>query len=266
VALSGDGAPQATMGIGVGDVDGNGLVDLFTTNFSSDTNTLLLQGDGGVFADRTRSMGLAAASWAYVGWACAFDDFDTDGDEDLLVFNGHVYPQAAHGELDGPYEQPPLLFERLETGFRRIERGAAGACLGTAYRARSAAFGDLDGDGDTDIVLGELNGPLRIFENVSPGSEARGWLLVALEDARPGAANHRGLGSRVEVTAGGLNGRQVRWIHGGGSFQAASPPVARFGFASKIARVAVSVRWTDGFEQRLEEVEPDRRVVVRRER
>jgi hypothetical protein len=58
----------------------------------------------------------------------------------------------------------------------------------------------------------------------------------------------------------------VRWIHGGGSFQAASPPVARFGFASKIARVAVSVRWTDGFEQRLEEVEPDRRVVVRRER
>ena len=96
------------MGIGLADVDGNGFADLFTTNFSSDTNTLHLGLDGEFFDDRTSQFGLAMASRPFLGWGVGFYDFDNDGDEDLFTTNGHVYPDARTVTMDSEYAQPPL--------------------------------------------------------------------------------------------------------------------------------------------------------------
>jgi hypothetical protein len=258
VAANSDGSMQATMGIAVGDVDDNGLPDLFTTNFSSDTNTLHLNIDGTFFEDRTQMYGLAMISRPYLGWACSLIDLDHDGDEDLIMFNGHVYAEATFESMDSEYEQEPLLFERRGRRFVRLEGEQAGEWLGGAYRARCAAFGDLDRDGDVDVVFGELNGPVRLLRNDRDGGH---WLVVSLQDDRSGTANHRGLGSHVALDAG--DRRLTRWIFSGGGFQSSSAPEAHFGLRSG-EPVRLTVTWPDGIEQTIDGVEPNQHLIVRR--
>jgi hypothetical protein len=255
-----DGGNQATMGIGVGDVDDNGLPDLFTTNFANDTNTLHLNADGFFFDHRTRQYGLGLVSRPYLGWACAFLDLDHDGDEDLLTFNGHVYPEATVETMDSPYEQPPLLFARTGRRFERVDPDDDASWLAAAHRDRTAAFGDLDGDGDVDVVVGELNGPVRVLRNEA-ADERDDWLVVELHDPSAGASNHRGLGSRVEIGQDGT--RQRRWIFTGGGFQSSSAPAAHFGLAGTGA-VTVEVTWPDGEPTTHGPFEPGRRVRLSR--
>jgi hypothetical protein len=248
------------MGIAVGDVDGDLVPDVFTTNFADDTNALHAGAAGRPGApawdDRTRQYALGAVSRPFLGWATAFLDLDHDGDEDLLVFNGHVYPHATVATMDSGYRQTPLLFERVGPRFERVSAERAGPWLAEEHCDRSAAFGDLDGDGDVDAVVSGVNQPLRVLRNDRDGGD---WLIVALRDARPRSRNHRGLGARVVLEA--PSGRQVRWVHGGGSYQAASEPVAHFGLADG-RQVALEVLWPDGTRQRAEGVVPSRRLVL----
>jgi hypothetical protein len=260
VATNIEGTEQATMGVAVGDVDGNGWPDLFTTNFSSDTNTLHLNLDGKFFEDRTQQFGLGAVSRPFLGWACGLFDLDHDADEDLLIVNGHVYPQATKGTMDSEYEQTPLLFERRGKRFERVGPERAGAWLGEAHRDRTAAFGDLDGDGDIDVIVGELNGPLRVLRNDVIGGEGGGggegaathapWVAIALDDPKtPG--NRRGVGALVECRSGDLT--QRRWIYGGGPFMSNIVPQAHFGLPAAAgaegATVDVTVTWPDGVKE-----------------
>jgi hypothetical protein len=260
LALNGDGEAQATMGIGIGDVNADGRPDVFTTNFADDTNTLRgsLAGAAAAWEDRTRQYNLGAVSRPFLGWATGFFDFDHDGDEDLLVFNGHVYPAATVETMDSAYRQTPLLFERTGPRFERVLPDRAGPWLGEAHVDRSAAFGDLDGDGDVDVVVGERGGPVRVLEN----DGARGhWLSVALLDRR---GNRHGIGSRVVLRQGGTT--QTRWIFGGGTFQSASAPVAHFGLGENGGPVALEVTWSDGTLERVDGVAVGRTVVVERKR
>ncbi len=261
-AFDGDGSAQASMGIAVGDVDGNGLPDLFTTNFSSAMNTLHMNLGKSLFRDRTQQYGLGRVSWRFVGWACGFHDFDLDGDEDLLIVNGHVYPQAGTAKLDSTYEQTPLLFERDGPRFRTLDPQTAGPWLAEAHRDRTAVFGDLDADGDVDAIVGELAGPLRFLRGDSQAAKGSAWLIVELRDTRPESKNHRGLGSRIDLESG--DSRQTRWIHGGGPFQSASSQVAHFGVRAALAPVSLRVTWPDGEEQLLESVSLNQRLVINR--
>ncbi len=262
LALNGDGEAQATMGIAIGDVNADGRPDVFTTNFADDTNTLRvsLPGAAASWDDRTRQYNLGAVSRPFLGWATGFFDFDHDGDEDLVVFNGHVYPAATVETMDSTYRQTPLLFERAGPRFERVLPDRAGPWLAEAHVDRSAAFGDLDGDGDVDMVVGERGGPVRVLEN----DGARGhWVAVALSDRRAG--NRHGLGAKVVLRQGTTTRTtQTRWVFGGGSFQSASAPVAHFGLGAASQPVTLEVTWSDGTVQRIDKVLVDRVNAVER--
>jgi hypothetical protein len=261
VASNLDGNHQATMGMAVADVDGDGRPDLFTTNFANDTNTLHVGAAGGFFDDRTRQYGLGLTSRPFLGWACAFHDLDHDGDEDLLAFNGHVYPEASVETMDSPYAQTPLLYARRGDRFERVTAETSGAWLDAPHRDRAAAFGDLDGDGDVDAVVSELNGPLRLLRNEAAGAAAD-WLVVTLDDAT--GANRRGLGARVDLVDDA--GRRTRWLHGGGGFQSASAVAAHFGVPAGRGPWRLEITWPDGTTQVVADVTPGRRRVVSRGR
>lgn len=235
LALNGDGAAQATMGIAIADINGDQRPDIFTTNFADDTNLLQVSRESS-WEDRTRQYKLGAISRPFLGWAAHFADLDLDGDEDLLIFNGHVYPQATTATMNSEYRQPALCFERRGAAFERVEAD----WLAPAHVDRSAVFGDLDRDGDIDAIVAEQHGPLRLYENLAPPGN---WLQIELLDERSQSKNRRGLGARIEVVQGQLT--QTRWIHSGGSYQAANPASAHLGFPGA-EPVRVRVFWPDG--------------------
>lgn len=256
VATNQDGAGQATMGIAVGDINGDGVPDLFSSNFSSDMNTLHVSGRSGYYDDRTRQFGLGLSSRDSLGWASAFVDVDHDGDEDLLVFNGHVYPQATRETMDSSYLQPPLVMERDEEGFVPVPPSGA---MAVPHCDRSAVFDDLDGDGDVDVVVSELNGPLRLLRNPLSGGER--WLTLELIDARAGIGNRHALGATVDVSAGSWSA--MRWVLGGGPFQSTWSPLVHVGLPDGVDSVALRIRWPDGVESEHRTV-PGRRLRVER--
>jgi hypothetical protein len=262
LAVNGDGRAQATMGIAVLDVDGDGWPDVFTTNFSSDTNTLHVNRGGRFFEDRTSVYGLGAPSRPYVKWAALACDFDADGQEDLLIFNGHTYAHATLASMDSEAFEPPQLYARNGARFVLVTDPAAGAWLAEKHMDRSAALGDLDGDGDPDVVVTELNAPVRVLINDGPHGRA---LTVALHDGRPGAKNPRGLGSRVGATLGGRT--QWRWILSGTAYLSASEAAAHFGFGPGAPEETADllITWPDGHEQHVSGAKLGARTTVERD-
>lgn len=257
IATNMEGSAQATMGTAVGDVDADGRPDLFRSVFSSDTNTLSVNSPGFFFDDRSNQYGVGAPSRALVGWASMFADLDHDGLEDLLVFNGHVYPQATKSTMDSEYEQPPLVMQRQARRFAVVDSGAA---MRTSHRDRAGVMADFDSDGDLDVVVAGVNQPLRYLRNDHDG--AKDWLIVALDDARPGSKNRRGLGSKIELVA--PSGVRTRWLWSGGPFMSNWVPVAHFGIGADEGPFAVRVTWPDGTVQTRDGVTVGQRLTVTR--
>ena len=259
IALAEHGWGQATMGIAVGDPNGDGRADVFTSNFAADHDTLHLNRGDLLFEDVSRPWGLALVSVPYLGWAAAFVDLDHDRREELLVFHGHVYPETVTGPMGWRHAQEPTLFENVGGRFEPVPPAQGGAWLAEEHCDRSAAFGDLDGDGDVDVVVGELGGPLRLLRN---DAAAGGWLRVQLRDAREASGNPRGIGAHVVLEDAA--GTQHRWIASGTSYQSASALEAHFGLGEAPGAVRVRVRWPDGFEQTVEDVAFDPGLTVER--
>lgn len=238
-----NGFGQATMGIALGDSDDDGRVDLFTTNFMADRNTLHRNRGGLLFEDRTRLAGLGQVSLPFLGWSTAFVDLDQDGREELLAFNGHVYPAATCAEMGWAHRQEPLLFTRSGAHFERVPAGPGPlAWLGRPLLSRGAALGDLDGDGDLDAVHLELSGEVHALLN--EGAQGRG-LVVRLHD--PSSPNPRGLGACVRVRTAA--GTQSRWLVSGDGYASAHDAAVHFGLGDHGGPVQLLVRWPDGVEQ-----------------
>jgi hypothetical protein len=238
-ALDGAGAAQAGMGIAINDTDGDGLPDIVVTNFAEDATTLY-KGDGhGFFEDVSNQAGLSETTFLKLSWGAALADLDSDGDRDLAIANGHLYPQvASHPEHGVSYLQTNLLMEN--TGGGRFVDVSAAAGPGFALRqcSRAVATGDYDNDGDLDLLITNLDEPPVLLRNDSAGGA---WLTVICETP-PG----RGplVGTRVTVEAGGR--RLVGEIASSGSFLSAHDPRLHFGLGQAGRVDRVEVIWPDG--------------------
>lgn len=241
VATNMEGTEQASMGIAIGDVNGDGLPDAHISVFSSDTNTMHESREGRFFDDRTGLRGVGVPSRRLCGWASAFADLDHDGDEDLVTVNGHTYPQATLPLMDSEWEQPLLVLERRGDRFEPVAPDALGPGCGGRYRDRSAVFADLDGDGDLDIVIAGLNQPVRVIRNARDTRDD--WVAIRLDDRRA-AGNRAGRGARIQLESGGV--MQTRWLAGGGPFQSNRSVEAHFGTGAARGPWTVTVTWPDG--------------------
>jgi hypothetical protein len=241
VAYSGDGRPQAGMGLAVSDYDNNGLFDLFATNFSQDHNTLYHNSGQGFFADMSGRAGLAGSSRPYMGWGTFFFDFDHDGHEDLFVANGHLMPAIDQAGVGQQYRQPNQLYHNKGNGKFIDLSTHAGPGLQVVEVSRGAAYGDYDTDGDLDILVANLDAAPTLLRN---DSRAQGhWLSLRL---RGEGLNLEAIGARVRLTAGDL--QQQREVRTGTSFQSQHSLRLHFGLATEQS-ADIEIRWPDGSEQ-----------------
>ena len=242
-ALDGSGREQAHMGVAVGDYDNDGRADLHVTNFADDFNVLYHNQGGFVFDDVSHRMGVATPSMPFLGWGTDFIDYDNDGWRDLLVVNGHVYPQADRLPWNSSYAQRALLFRNLHG--RRFEEigAAAGPALTTARAARGSAVGDYDNDGALDVVIGVIDGAPVLARNVG-GAAAGHWLSVRLVGDPAQRCPRDATGSTVFATVGG---RRLRGEVASGRGQVSqSDTRVHFGLGASTAVSSLEVRWAGG--------------------
>ena len=257
------GQPEAGMGVVAADFDNDSRLDLFVTHLRVETNTHYRNLGGGVgFDDVTGETGLAASSMEYTGFGTAALDVELDGDLDLVVANGRVnrvdpLPDAS---IDPPWNllaEPNLFYLNDGRGrFELIERPVASLC-GLIEITRGLAIGDIDSDGDVDILISNVQGPARLYRNTSPRNGH--WLVVRATDL---SLRRDAIGARITVLANGQ--RQVRTITRGFGYLSSSDPRAHFGLGDVERVDRIEVRWPDGARESFPATEFDRFVQVTR--
>ena len=252
VAFNADGRAQAGMGTDFGDYDGDGWLDIVVTNFSQDLKTVYHNVGGRFFVDESQLLGMSV-TFMNLSWGVGFHDFEHDGDEDLFIANGHVYPQVDGHGIGTTFRQANHLFRN--DGKRFVEVG--GPSLAVQRSFRGAAFGDYDDDGDVDVFVTALDDAPLLLRNDSRKGE-RHWLEVRLVGTR---SNRDGVGARVKVAAAGVT--RLRERKGGGSYLSGHDGRLHFGLgpAGRVERL--SVRWPSGLVDTLIDTEVDRAITVR---
>ncbi len=252
-ALSEDGREQAGMGLAAGDYDGDGDFDLFVTNFSHDNNTLYVNDGQGFFVDRSFSSNLGGASTMGLGWGTGFFDHDNDGDDDLFVANGHVYPAVDEHGLATRYEQMNQLFDNDGAGRFTDVSSVSGPGMKIRKSSRGSATADLDNDGDLDIVVVNIDDSPTLLRN--DGGNVNNWLTVALVGK---AWNRQAIGARVTLTTDGR--RQSREARAGTGYLSQDDSRMHFGLGQATVADRIVIRWPDGQSDVMEDVAGNRLV------
>jgi hypothetical protein len=254
VALSEDGMEQAGMGIGVGDYNLDGALDLFKTHFADDTNALYRNDGKGNFDDVTLAAKIGVETH-YICWGAGVVDLDNDGWPDLFMVTGSVYPQVETKLPNYPNQTPRAVFRNLGNGTFEELMQEAGPGVAAKHCSRGCAFGDFDNDGDLDILVVNLNEPPSLLRNDLRGSHH--WLKLKLMGTK---SNRSAIGARVLVRYG--HKLQVQEVLSQSSFYSVNDTRLHFGLgAEKIADI--EVRWPNGLEEKFKAVAADQLLVLK---
>ena len=252
--LSADGRAQAGMGTDFGDYNGDGWLDIVVTNFAHDLNTLYRNLDGRFFVDESSIAGLGVTNME-LSWGTGFYDFDHDGDVDLFIANGHIYPQVDDFDLGSSFRQANHLFENEGGRFKEVG-ASSGPGLSLKRSFRGAAFADYDDDGDLDVLLTSLDQPPVLLRNDSTGLGNR--LQIRLVGTK---SNRDGIGARVTVSVGART--MIRERKGGGSYLSANDPRIHVGLGEARRVDRLEIRWPSGKIDILEGVAANREIQIR---
>ncbi len=254
MALSDSGATRGGMGIDAGDADGDGRLDLVVGNFAQEMSAFYRSRPSSagsavpLFADEAAQAGIGVPTLMTLAFGSLLFDAEGDGDLDLAFANGHIEPEIAQIRRGQTHAQPLQLFENQEPGRFALVEPAAGSALAAAYVGRGLAAGDLDRDGDPDLVLSQNDGPSVVLANEGP---ALGWLRLELVGRSSGATPY---GAWVRVEAAGRSFE--RDLVAGRSYLSASEPVLTLGLGGGAGPVDVEVHWTGGRTETWRGLEP----------
>ena len=241
VAFNDDGREQAGMGSAIADYDGDGHLDIFKTNFSDDTSTLYRNKHDGTFDDATFAAGLGTNT-AYLGWGTAFLDYDNDGWPDLLLVNGHVYPEVDKFHLGSDYEEPRVLYHNLGNGkFEDVSRSAGPAIL-SKWSGRGLATADLFNDGQQDAVISNMSARPSLLVNQKPTQNH--WVELKTVGTR---SNRDGIGARITLSA--LGRKLVQEVRSGSTYNSSSDLRVHFGLSLATKIDSIEVRWPSGLTE-----------------
>jgi hypothetical protein len=252
-AFDGNGAALGAMGVGVGDYDADGWLDIVRTNFSEQVPTLY-RNFGSGFEDASLRGGLGITR-KYVGFGVGFLDFDNDGWLDILMANGHVYSQIEDKNLHVKYREPKLLYRNL--GNRRFEdvSAKAGQAILAEDLGRGCAFGDFDNDGDVDVIVNNLDGPPTLLRN--DGGSGNHSILIKCVGTR---SNRSAIGTRVRLTCGGQ--RQIAEVMSGSSYYSQNDLRLHFGLGRAARIDALEVAWPSGLKEAFRDLPADHLFVI----
>jgi hypothetical protein len=261
-ALDESGAALSGMGVGVGDYDADGWLDIVRTNFSEQVTTLY-RNYGAGFGDASLRAGLGV-NRKYVGFGVDFLDADNDGWQDIFIANGHVYSQIANRKLHLTYRQPRVVYRNLGTGRFEDVSATAGAAVRMPNLGRGCAFGDFDNDGDVDVVVNNLDGPATLLRNdtghsnVGAGLQPRNHsILIKCVGTR---SNRSAIGARVKVTTGAH--AQIDEVMSGSSYYSQSDLRLHFGLGRAAKVDTVEVGWPSGAKDAFQDLPADHLFVI----
>jgi len=243
-ALNEDGREVANMGLAAGDYENNGHLSIVSTVFADDYN-VLFQNDGtGSFTDVSYQAGIARSSIPFVGFADGFLDYDNDGWKDLLVINGHVYPQVdQHPEWGQSYAQRPLLYHNLKNGKFELVDAVEGTGLARVTVGRGAAFGDIFNDGKIDVVVNNMDGVPLLLRNVS--ADKHHWVEAKLIGGPKSPRD--AVGATVYLSANGM--RQRGDVLSGGSYLSSNDFRVHFGLGDAVVAGSMEIHWPSGAKE-----------------
>ncbi|MGH9510823.1 MAG: CRTAC1 family protein [Terriglobales bacterium] len=260
-ALSPDGKPQAGMGVSAADYDLDGNLDIVKTNFAGDTPSLYHNLGGANFEDTTFTAGLGAHT-QFLGWGCGFFDFDNDGWPDILICNGHVYPEVEQLKTEAGYAQRKLLYRNLRNGKFEDVSEIAGPGISTPSASRGCAFGDFDNDGDLDVVVNTVNGLPQLLRCDS--TSGNNWIKVKLVGTK---SNRSAIGARltciITPSGEGKPHRQIDEVRSGGGYFSQNDLRVHFGLGATTKVDMLEIRWPSGQVDTVKDVAANQLLVVK---